>query len=176
MFKACVRTVRVLRRSFFSLPAIAFWLPATALWLSALLIMPVACAEAPAPSDSDHSSLIIETATGNVTFAVELADTDEKLQRGLMFREHLPADTGMLFDFDQSRIITMWMRNTPLPLDMIFITAQGRISHIAENTVPFSEAIISSRYPAASVFEVNAGTVQRLGIRVGDTVRHPIFE
>lgn len=136
-----------------------------------LLGSAAACSEdATAPA-----RLTIETAAGAAHFEVELADTDETRQRGLMFRETLAADAGMLFDFEETRIIYMWMRNTPLPLDMIFITAYGRIAHIAENTVPFSDTIISSRYPVASVFEVNAGTAAGLGIAVGDTVRHPLF-
>lgn len=135
-----------------------------------------ACAE-PIPSDqSADSSLIIETSSGVHVFSVELADTEERRRTGLMFREDLALDSGMLFDFESPRVITMWMRNTPLPLDMIFIGPGGRVVSVAENTVPFSEAIVSSRYPASSVFEVNAGTAKRIGIKVGDTVSHPIFE
>ena len=120
-------------------------------------------------------NLVIETDSGSHTFTVELADTDEARQRGLMFREDLPPDTGMLFDFSPPRRVSMWMRNTPLPLDMIFITPAGRIAHIAEKTVPFSEAIITSPGPVAAVFEVHAGTAGRLGIKPGDRVRHPFF-
>ena len=137
-----------------------------------------ACAdgEGGGTSDGDAASrLVIETRAGPQTFTVELADTDETRRTGLMFRTDLAADAGMLFDFGESRIVTMWMRNTPLPLDMIFITDAGRIAHIAENTVPGSEALISSRYPVASVLEVNAGVVAARGIAVGDRVVHPIF-
>ncbi len=134
-----------------------------------------ACAEEAAPSGSDIPTLILETQSGRHEFAVEVADTDEARQRGLMFREDLATDAGMLFDFETPRIINMWMRNTPLSLDMIFISASGRVAHIAENTVPFSEAIVSSRYEVLSVLEVNAGTVQRIGLRTGDQVIHPLF-
>lgn len=128
-----------------------------------------------APDGDATTRLVIETRGGPQVFAVEIADTDETRRTGLMFRTDLAADAGMLFDFGESRIVTMWMRNTPLPLDMIFITDAGRIAHIAENTVPGSEALISSRYPVASVLEVNAGIVAARGIAVGDQVTHPIF-
>jgi len=134
-----------------------------------------ACAEEAGSPSADVSTLTLETSSGSHVFAVELADTDETRQRGLMFRDHLAADAGMLFDFETPRIINMWMRNTPLPLDMIFISTAGRVAHIAENTVPFSEAIISSRYEVLSVLEVNAGTARRIGLRTGDQVAHPIF-
>ena len=135
-----------------------------------------ACAEDAPPAALPTETLIIETSRGSHVFSVELANTDETRQRGLMFREELALDAGMLFDFETPRIITMWMRNTPLPLDMIFISETGRVVHVAENTVPFSEAIVSSRYPALSVLEVNAGTAERIGIRTGDRVLHPLFE
>lgn len=135
-----------------------------------------ACAE-PSPSQATaNESLTIETSTGVHGFLVELADTEERRRTGLMFREELALDAGMLFDFETPRVITMWMRNTPLPLDMIFIGPNGRIISVAENTVPYSEAIVSSRYPASAVFEVNAGTAKRIGIKVGDAVSHPLFE
>lgn len=148
---------------------------------AALLAFPLlatilsACSEA-APPAAATSELTIETSTGQHVFQVELADTDEARRRGLMFRTELAPDAGMLFDFESPRVLTMWMRNTPLPLDMIFISDTGRVVHVAENTVPYSEAIISSRFPALSVFEVNAGTAQRIGLRTGDLVRHPLFD
>lgn len=135
-----------------------------------------ACAEEAGPPNAGTSTLTLETTSGSHVFAVELADTDETRQRGLMFREDLAADAGMLFDFETPRIINMWMRNTSLPLDMIFISASGRVAHIAENTVPFSEAIVSSRYEVLSVLEVNAGTARRVGLKTGDQVIHPIFD
>jgi uncharacterized membrane protein (UPF0127 family) len=135
-----------------------------------------ACAEPNPKPEAATESLTIETSTGVHGFTVELADTEERRRRGLMFREDLALDAGMLFDFETPRVITMWMRNTPLPLDMIFIDPNGRIVSVAENTVPFSEAIVSSRYPASAVFEVNAGTARRISIKVGDRVSHSLFE
>lgn len=92
-----------------------------------------------------------------------------------MFRRGMPADHGMLFDFATEQPVAFWMKNTPLPLDMIFIDAQGTVAGIAADTVPFSEAPIPSPVPVRAVLEVNAGTAARLGIAVGDRVRHPIF-
>ncbi|MEP0070597.1 DUF192 domain-containing protein [Pyruvatibacter sp.] len=135
-----------------------------------------ACAEPDPSHETAAASLTIETSTGVHGFKVELANTEERRRTGLMFREDLALDAGMLFDFESPRVITMWMRNTPLPLDMIFIDPNGRIVSVAENTVPYSEAIVSSRYPASAVFEVNAGTAKRIGIKVGDRVSHPLFE
>ncbi|HEX6979549.1 MAG TPA: DUF192 domain-containing protein, partial [Alphaproteobacteria bacterium] len=86
-----------------------------------------------------------------------------------------PADAGMLFDFKRDQPVSMWMRNTRIPLDMLFIARDGRIVNIAQRTVPFSEATIQSKGAVRAVLELNGGTAQRLGIRPGDTVRHPIF-
>ncbi|MGD1935376.1 MAG: DUF192 domain-containing protein [Candidatus Phaeomarinobacter sp.] len=144
--------------------------------MALVLVRLSACAEDLTSADTPSDTLIIETSSGTHVFSVELADTDESRQRGLMFREDLALDAGMLFDFETPRVITMWMRNTPLPLDMIFISEAGRVVHVAENTVPFSEAIVSSRFPALSVFEVNAGTAQSIGLRPGDHIRHALFK
>ena len=92
-----------------------------------------------------------------------------------MFRREMAPDHGMLFDFGVEEVVAMWMRNTILPLDMLFIDGQGRIAHIATDAVPFSEAIISTQQPVRAVLELVAGTVEKLGITVGDRVMHPIF-
>jgi uncharacterized protein len=96
-------------------------------------------------------------------------------ERGLMFRRFLPQDRGMLFDFKTERPVTMWMKNTFLPLDMIFIGRTGRIVGLAENTEPLSEKIIPSGAPCYGVLELNAGTAAKIGLRAGDTVHHTIF-
>ncbi|HYD99835.1 MAG TPA: DUF192 domain-containing protein [Alphaproteobacteria bacterium] len=117
------------------------------------------------------SPLAIETAGGaRHDFAVELALTPQEQARGLMFRESMPADRGMLFVWPQPRVLTMWMQNTLIPLDMLFIGADGRIVRIAERTVPMSQATISSEKPAVAVLELNGGTAARLGIKPGDRV------
>ena len=96
-------------------------------------------------------------------------------ERGLMFRRFLPQDRGMLFDFGTERPVMMWMKNTYLPLDMIFISRAGKVSGTRQNTEPLSEKIIPSGAPAYGVLEVNAGTAARIGLRIGDDVRHPLF-
>ncbi|MGL4296703.1 MAG: DUF192 domain-containing protein [Aestuariivirga sp.] len=109
-------------------------------------------------------------------FTVEIADTDALRARGLMFRQRLPEDRGMLFDFGTPREAAMWMKNTYIPLDMLFIRADGTIAYIAENTVPQSEEIIGVREPVLAVLELAGGTTRKLGIRPGDTVYHRIFK
>ena len=117
-----------------------------------------------------RSSLAIETSDGTHAFDVEVAATDRQRARGLMFRTEMAPDAGMIFLYRQDRVLTMWMANTYLPLDMLFIAADGRIVHIAEETIPLSRATISSRRRARAVLELNAGTVKRLNIHVGDRV------
>ncbi len=119
--------------------------------------------------------LEIATKNGVHVFSIELAVTDEERARGLMYRKELPEGRGMLFDFKRDEEISMWMENTYVPLDMIFIRADGRISRIAENTTPLSRATVSSGGPVRAVLEVVAGTAKKLGIAVGDRVAHPIF-
>ncbi len=108
-------------------------------------------------------------------FMVEVARTPEQQTTGEMFRPSVPADGGMLFVWDQVQESDMWMRNTIAPLDMLFIAADGTITHIAEDAVPESLAIISSGGPVRATLEVAAGTARRLDIRVGDKVLSPVF-
>jgi uncharacterized membrane protein (UPF0127 family) len=120
--------------------------------------------------------LVIVTRDGTRhAFMVEMALTPEQQTVGLMFRPSVPADGGMLFDWGAPRESNMWMRNTIASLDMVFIAADGRIHRIAERTVPFSLATISSNGPVQATLELAAGTAERLNIRVGDRVLHPIF-
>jgi hypothetical protein len=119
--------------------------------------------------------LTIDTRSGAHLFRVELASTDAQRERGLMFRRSLPADRGMLFDFETPQPVMMWMKNTYIPLDMIFIARNGRVTHIAENAEPLSESIISSDGPAFAVLEVNAGTAKRIGLAPGDKVENALF-
>lgn len=118
------------------------------------------------------SPLVIETGDGAYEFSVELAETPEQQRTGLMFRRELGAREGMLFVHPRPRVINMWMKNTLIPLDMIFIGEGGRIIRVAENTVPHSLATVSSLAPAIAVLEVNAGTAAELGLEEGDVVRH----
>jgi uncharacterized protein len=120
-------------------------------------------------------ALEIVTSSGAHPFSVEVMGTEEERERGLMFRQFLAPERGMLFDFKTERVVLMWMKNTYLPLDMISISRAGKVVAIAENAAPLSEKIISSGVPAFAVLEVNAGTAARIGLRIGDLVRHPIF-
>ncbi len=119
--------------------------------------------------------LEIASKGGVHVFAVEMATTPEEQAKGLMFRRALPEGQGMLFDFHQEQPTSFWMKNTYISLDMIFIRADGRILRIAENTVPLSEALVSSGGPVRAVLEVIAGTTKKQGIAPGDRVAHSIF-
>ncbi|MCA1466977.1 DUF192 domain-containing protein [Bradyrhizobium sp. IC3195] len=144
-------------------------------WLAAILVIAGwAVAGAPAGAAS-FQPLEIVTKNGVQVFSVEMATTAEEKETGLMYRKELADGKGMLFDFNPEQEISMWMKNTYVSLDMIFIRADGRILRIAENTEPLSTKIISSRGPARAVLEVVAGTAQKYGIRPGDRVGHPLF-
>jgi uncharacterized membrane protein (UPF0127 family) len=119
--------------------------------------------------------LEIVTKTGVHVFSVEMATTEDEKTTGLMYRKELADGKGMLFDFSPEQEVSMWMKNTYIPLDMIFIRADGRIWRIAENTEPLSTKIIPSRGLAKGVLEVIAGTAQKYGIAPGDRVAHPLF-
>lgn len=123
------------------------------------------------------SPLLIRTADGaKHSFTVELARTPAERAQGLMFRTSLAADGGMLFDFKELESVAMWMKNTLIPLDMLFIARDGRIVRIVERAVPLSLAPIPSGEPVLAVLELNGGTAARLGLKLGDRVIHPIFQ
>jgi uncharacterized membrane protein (UPF0127 family) len=119
--------------------------------------------------------LTIESAGGPRKFAVELATTPAQMEQGLMFRRSLAPGSGMLFDFKTPSMAAMWMKNTLIPLDMLFVDAQGRIVNIHERAVPGSLDPIGAAAPVRAVVELNGGTAARLGIRPGDRVVFPIF-
>src|SRR5262249_54743244 len=121
------------------------------------------------------SELTIVSATGPHRFTVEVAETPEQMQQGLMFRRNMAADAGMLFDYKTPTVATMWMRNTLIPLDMLFVDAQGRIVNAHQRAVPQSLDMIAAAAPVRAVIELNGGTAARLGIAPGDQVQHPIF-
>jgi uncharacterized protein len=142
-----------------------------------LLLAVAAClvTSPPAARSAEQQILEIASKTGVHVFSVELAVTDEERSRGLMFRRSVPESYGMLFDFKRDQEVTMWMRNTYVSLDMIFIQSDGRIRRIAENTETESDKIIPSGGQVRAVLEVAAGTARKLGIEAGDRVATPIF-
>jgi len=123
----------------------------------------------------EKSKLKIITSRGENIFDVELAVTERQQSQGLMFRRSMAANAGMLFDYGALKQIQMWMKNTYIPLDMIFIDSNGKVINIVERTIPESLIIISSRGRARAVLELNSGTASRLGIKEGDRVVHSIF-
>ena len=143
--------------------------------LLATLGLLVSLGASPIAQAASIQPLEIVTKSGVQVFSVEMATTEEEKTTGLMHRKELPDGKGMLFDFSPEQQISMWMKNTYISLDMIFIRADGRILRIAENTEPMSTKIISSGGLAKGVLEVIAGTAQKYGIRPGDRVAHPLF-
>ena len=154
-------------------PSIRGVLSARLLLMSLLLGIALAPQAAGA---AELQSLEIATKTGVRMFSVEMATTDDERAKGLMYRKELPDGRGMLFDFTPEQTISMWMKNTYISLDMIFIGADGRVTRIAENTEPESTRIISSGGPAKAVLEVIGGTARKYGIAQGDQVVHPLFK
>jgi len=135
----------------------------------------VAASHAASLQTFEKSSLAIATKAGPQRFEVELALTPDQQMQGLMYRSQLAPDAGMLFDFVTTAPRAFWMKNTLIPLDMLFIAADGRIVDIHERAVPLSESVIPSNAPARAVLELNGGTVDRLGIKIGDTVSYKGF-
>lgn len=118
---------------------------------------------------------IISSNGGQHSFSIEVASTDKEKALGLMFRTELSDSQGMLFPYTIERGLQMWMHNTYIPLDMLFIRADGKITRIEERAEPLSDRVISSGEPVLAVLEIPGGAAARLGIKAGDTVRYPIF-
>lgn len=123
----------------------------------------------------ERSSLVVVAGGRDIKFDVDLALNDTQRSRGLMYRKQLGAYEGMLFDFYQEMPVSFWMKNTLIPLDMIFIAADGTVKHVHANAVPLSTDTVPSRYPVRAVLEINGGSAALLGIKPGDKVKHPIF-
>ena len=122
-----------------------------------------------------HSTVVIDTPRGAVRLDVELASDDASRMRGLMFRTKLAPNAGMLFDFHDEHFRSFWMKNTILPLDMLFIRGDGTISSIAANTTPYSEKNVNSREPVRAVLEINAGRSVALGLAPGEKAHNAVF-
>ena len=147
--------------------------------LAAALLASIAGCGTPAPRDATGQPLeplSVVTATGTHKFMVEIADEEPERQRGLMFREPLADDRGMLFEFPDVTERGFWMRNTPSSLDIIYIDPQGRIVSITSHAVPFSEQVIPSNGAASGVLELRAGRAGEIGAKAGDQVQHTFFQ
>lgn len=148
-----------------------------AFFTAALAAMAMAWLAATAPALADEPErAVVVTAAGSHAFDVEIADRPGSRSRGLMYRRELGAREGMLFLYEDERHVSMWMRNTYIPLDMIFINAGGTVHRIEKDTEPFSEAIIESGERVLAVLEVRAGTAEAIGLKPGDRVEHPRLE
>ncbi|MBI2717400.1 MAG: DUF192 domain-containing protein [Rhizobiales bacterium] len=147
----------------------------TSLLLLAFLLFGSSLPRAEEPQLSKIEPLTVATDSGATLFTVEIADTEALRERGLMFRQRLPEDRGMLFDFGRPRPVAMWMKNTYIALDMVFIRADGSVAYVKENTVPGSLEVIGVQEPVLGVLELAAGTARRIGLRAGDLVYHRIF-
>ena len=143
--------------------------------LAALVALALPALPARAQEAGPVEPLTIVSRGGRHTFAVEVARDDASRTQGLMYRRKMAADHGMLFDFARNEPVSMWMKNTYLPLDMVFIRTDGTVARVAADAEPLSTRIIPSGEPVLSVLELNAGTAARLGIRAGDGVEHPLF-
>lgn len=148
---------------------------------SAARVLFVAALASAAPAGADEisfavSDLWIDSAGERHRFRVEIAETPAQQARGLMFRTEVATDAGMLFDYGSPRPVTMWMKNTLVPLDMLFIDADGAVVRIERWTTPLSLDSISSGAPVVAVLELRGGAADRLGLAAGDRVSHPIFD
>ena len=154
----------------FNLHCVRAWL-----WTAVAAVVVLCAVAGPSARAASVQPLEIVTKNGVQVFSVEMATTEQEKETGLMYRKELADGKGMLFDFSPEQQVSMWMKNTYISLDMIFIRADGRILRIAENTEPQSTAIIRSGGLAKGVLEVIAGTAKKYGIEPGDRVAHPLF-
>lgn len=127
------------------------------------------------PQFLEAETLSIVTSRGRFEIKAEIADDPGEQAKGLMFREELAANEGMLFNFGGKRMVSMWMKNTPLSLDMVFIRDDGTVARVAERTVPYSLDVISSGEPVSFVLEIRGGVSKMLGIQPGDRIEHRLF-
>ena len=156
--------------------ALRSFLAAVALALIALAPAVPHAQDQPAAAGAGLEALTIVSAGKRHAFQVEVMRTPDQRARGLMHRNYMPADRGMLFDFGATEPVAMWMQNTYISLDMLFIRADGTVARIAERAEPLSTRTIPSGEPVLSVLELNAGIAEKLGIRPGDKVEHPLFK
>jgi uncharacterized protein len=146
-----------------------------AAWLFVVLLLVLAASLLTPTQAMRRETLKLLTAQGAQTIDIEIAETPEEKAQGLMFRTHLDDKSGMLFFYDRPMEITMWMRNTYIPLDMVFIRPNGTVHRIESRTEPLSENIIASRGDVAACLELAGGAAERLGLKPGDRIDHRFF-
>jgi len=129
-----------------------------------------------ARAEDGLEALTIATVSGEHVFQVEIAKDPAQRARGLMFRRFMPEDRGMLFEFQANEPVSFWMKDTYIPLDMIFLSSAGVVTRIAANAEPLSESVIPSGGPCAAVLEINGGEAAKIGLTVGDKVRAAFFK
>jgi uncharacterized membrane protein (UPF0127 family) len=140
----------------------------------AAALVAILAVAAPLGACSDEGKLVLHTDTGDYTFNVEVVDTPDSRAQGLMFRQELADDAGMLFDFKEEREVSFWMRNTFIPLDMIFVDAQGVVKNIHVNARPQDPTSIPSAGPVQFVLEIPGGRSEEIGLEPGDTMDHDL--
>lgn len=148
---------------------------ASALFCASVAFGVASANEQPMILPPDPVPLVVETNDGKQEFTIEIADEPRERERGLMFRQSMEPGRGMLFVFENTQRQGFWMKNTPLPLDLLFIAENGRLVAIRRGE-PFSEALIAPIYPVRFVLELNAGTARERGIRIGARLRHPVID
>ena len=139
------------------------------------VILAVSAVAAQAEQSCSDDTVTLRGAWGSARFTVEVADEPQEQQQGLMHREEMALGNGMLFVYDSPRTLSFWMRNTLIPLDMVFIDARGVVQHIHHMAKPLDETPILGGQDLLSTLEINGGLAKRLGITVGSQVRHPAF-
>jgi uncharacterized membrane protein (UPF0127 family) len=159
----------VSRRSWLNRAGVALALAAALAWAAAATLARPALAD-------PLEALTISTQTGDHAFSVEIAATPATRERGLMNRRFMPMDRGMLFEFERDSPVAFWMKNTYIPLDMVFIARNGAVTRIVDRAEPFSETPIPSGGPCAAVLELDGGVAAQIGLKTGDMVRHPFFK
>lgn len=151
-----------MRQTVFALAALALTACATA-------------SEAGVPQQLPLTPLAIQTATGTHAFQVQVAASNAEKETGLMFRASMPADEGMIFDYGAAQTVYIWMKNTLIPLDLIYIRSDGTVSSVYEGAQPGDLTPRGSKEPVVAVLELNAGAADRIGLAPGDRVLHAIF-
>lgn len=141
-------------------------------WLAALILTIGATL---ATAECRPDSVALRGDFGEISFQVELADTPKARSRGLMFREHMPRGDGMLFVYERPQRATFWMKNTLIPLDMIFVDRTGVVTHIHRGAIPGDTTLIEGGRQVFAVLEINAGLSDRYGLAVGTQLQHPAF-